>query len=372
MPCQGCFATGRDLKLRYYRRVTAMLFVDQIHAVGGYLCRSCRWKQFGRHFAHTLFFGWWGVFALLFRNPFAIVTNIWALFAPPLGAGELRALNVNELRAGAAESDHQAPREQKLADAYMNMPSWFETLDDNDINVVLTDRDLYADLGLQHTATAADIKTAYRIQVKRHHPDAASADGHERMVHINGAYQVLSDERLRHAYDRADELVAWLTTVRDGDVDDWAENDPMAGYDWGCRACQAAFTEYDEVYEHVVSEHPDEDPVAIVAELEDGVETGLKTIYVCRLCGSRELMLHEFVAHLSHEHPDVGLDAAVDFEYIDMTVDDGDEESRPQHDRWRCKTCEQIFDSYDAAVSHADSAHPERVAVDIRNAVEAI
>jgi hypothetical protein len=83
-------------------------------------------------------------------------------------------------------------------------------------------------------------------------------------------------------------------------------------------------------------------------------------------------MLHEFVAHLNHEHPDVDLDAAVDFEYVDLTVDNDDEDSRPRPDGWRCKTCERIFDSYDAAVSHADGAHPERVTVDIRNAVEAI
>src|SRR3954454_21356100 len=116
MPCQGCFETGHDLKLRYYRRVTAMLFVDQINATVGYFCRQCRWKHFGRNLGHTLVLGWWGIFAAAFRNTFAILTNLWALFASPVGAAGLGALNVNELRAGATESAEQRRHKEKLAE----------------------------------------------------------------------------------------------------------------------------------------------------------------------------------------------------------------------------------------------------------------
>ena len=83
-------------------------------------------------------------------------------------------------------------------------------------------------------------------------------------------------------------------------------------------------------------------------------------------------MLHEFVAHLNAEHPGVNIEAAIDFEYVDLTADDDDEDSLAAGEHWRCKTCEQVFDAFDAAVSQVDSAHPDRVAVDVRNAVEAI
>ncbi len=52
-------------------------------------------------------------------------------------------------------------------------------------------RDPYAVLGVAPTATAAEIKAAYRALVKRHHPDAGGDD--ERIVALNAAW-----EELRH------------------------------------------------------------------------------------------------------------------------------------------------------------------------------
>src|SRR5262245_1697611 len=103
MPCQGCFETSRPLKLRYYRRGVGMVFADQTYATAGYFCGSCARRQFGKHMGLTLLLGWWGLVALLFRNPYAIVTNVWALFAAPFGAGHLGAMNINEIRADARE-----------------------------------------------------------------------------------------------------------------------------------------------------------------------------------------------------------------------------------------------------------------------------
>ena len=53
------------------------------------------------------------------------------------------------------------------------------------------DRDPYAVLGVAPTATAAEIKAAYRALVKRHHPDAGGDD--ERILALNAAW-----EELRH------------------------------------------------------------------------------------------------------------------------------------------------------------------------------
>jgi hypothetical protein len=77
------------------------VIVDRIEWKTGYLCAGCRKRQFFSYLGQTLVTGWWGLIALLFRNPFAIVSNVWALFAAPLGAGRLGAIHVDDLRASA-------------------------------------------------------------------------------------------------------------------------------------------------------------------------------------------------------------------------------------------------------------------------------
>ncbi len=366
MPCQDCLQNDRDLKLRYYRRVTAMLFVDHIHGAAGYFCASCRRRQFGRHFGLTLLLGWWGIFAFWLRNPYAILVNLWALFAPPFGAANFGAINVNEIRADAGE-------DQRLEDLYMQMPSWFARLDESELDLILTERDYYGLLRVSRTASSEEVKTAWRGQVKRHHPDTATAPGaHERMVEINDAYKVLGDERLRHAYDHRDELVAFLEQVRGSDVD---LHDEGAGddYAWGCRICRTSFADYDELLDHARSEHPGEDLLGIVVELEDGNESPLRTIYVCKDCGHTEFLPHDIAEHIVGAH---GLDEwsdHVDYELFTLDDADGDEGdnagTRGDH-RWRCKACGETFDDYDGAIAHADRMHPDRVAIDVRNAVE--
>jgi DnaJ-like protein len=313
MPCQGCLEVGRPLKLRYYRHVVGMAFADRIYGTAGYFCASCRHRQFGKHLGLTLLLGWWGMIALWFRNPYAIVTNLWALAAPPFDAGRLGAMNVNEIRADARE-------QQRLADVYTSMPSWFEHIEEDEIELILTDRDYYTTLRIERTAGHHEIKTAWREQVKLHHPDTAGAGSHDRMVEINDAYKVLGDQRLRHAYDHQNELLAFLGELRDIDGD--GEPD-LAGYDYGCGLCRSAFPNFDEFADHVDAEHPHTDYQDALVELRDGVP---------------------------------------------VVIDDDREPTGSVG--WRCKLCREVFDDYDAALAHADRAHPERVAIDVRTAVE--
>jgi cation transport ATPase len=60
--------------------------------------------------------------------------------------------------------------------------------------------DYYATLGLKPTATAADIKAAYRAAAKRAHPDAGGSA--EAMRRVNEAHRVLADPAARADYDR--------------------------------------------------------------------------------------------------------------------------------------------------------------------------
>lgn len=61
----------------------------------------------------------------------------------------------------------------------------------------------YAVLGVHPSASAAEIREAYRDLARRYHPDrnAASAAGADRMPQVNEAYRVLSDPARRAVYD---------------------------------------------------------------------------------------------------------------------------------------------------------------------------
>lgn len=61
----------------------------------------------------------------------------------------------------------------------------------------------YATLGLDHDCTPAQVRAAYRILAKQHHPDLNPNSGHalRRTQALNAAYETLSDPERRQAYD---------------------------------------------------------------------------------------------------------------------------------------------------------------------------
>jgi molecular chaperone DnaJ len=65
-----------------------------------------------------------------------------------------------------------------------------------------TERDFYMILGVERTASDAEIKRAYRKLAQQWHPDVNADPGaHDRFTEINEAYQVLSDPDRRGRYD---------------------------------------------------------------------------------------------------------------------------------------------------------------------------
>ena len=64
-------------------------------------------------------------------------------------------------------------------------------------------RDYYEVLGVSKTASAAEIKSAYRKMALKYHPDRNKETGAEdRFKEINEAYQVLSDPKKKQTYDQ--------------------------------------------------------------------------------------------------------------------------------------------------------------------------
>lgn len=67
----------------------------------------------------------------------------------------------------------------------------------------MSERDYYEVLGVPRTASADDIKQAFRRLARQYHPDVSSdPDAEEKFKEINEAYGVLSDPEKRARYDR--------------------------------------------------------------------------------------------------------------------------------------------------------------------------
>jgi DnaJ-class molecular chaperone len=64
--------------------------------------------------------------------------------------------------------------------------------------------DHYAILGVGRRCTAEEIRVAYRLAAKQHHPDlnGHSHEATERARQINAAHEILGDPQKRRAYDR--------------------------------------------------------------------------------------------------------------------------------------------------------------------------
>ncbi|HEY7822824.1 MAG TPA: DnaJ domain-containing protein, partial [Acidimicrobiia bacterium] len=72
------------------------------------------------------------------------------------------------------------------------------------------DKNFYKVLGISETATAEEVKKAYRKLAQTHHPDANPDDpeAEQKFKEISEAYAILSDPEQRKEYDQVRRLAS--------------------------------------------------------------------------------------------------------------------------------------------------------------------
>lgn len=83
-------------------------------------------------------------------------------------------------------------------------------------------KDLYAILGVDQTATEAEIKSAYRKSALKFHPDkqssksdAEKAEAEASFKAVNEAYEILSNPETKEKYDNGESLFLLLLLLWD-------------------------------------------------------------------------------------------------------------------------------------------------------------
>jgi curved DNA-binding protein len=102
------------------------------------------------------------------------------------------------------------------------------------------DRDLYEILGISRTASAAEIKSAYRKLAKKYHPDMNPGDkaAEERFKEVTAAAEVLTDPKKRSLYDEfgADSLRSGFDPAKAAEYRQWKRHGAPQGampFDFG-------------------------------------------------------------------------------------------------------------------------------------------
>ena len=96
-------------------------------------------------------------------------------------------------------------------------------------------RDYYATLGVAKTASAKEIKQAFRRLARKHHPDVNPGNGgaETKFKEINEAYEVLGDAEKRRKYDELGANWKAYEQAEQAGYDPRAGGGPFGGWSGG-------------------------------------------------------------------------------------------------------------------------------------------
>ena len=118
--------------------------------------------------------------------------------------------------------------------------------------------DLYHVLGVPRTASADEIKKAYRKLALKYHPDQNPGNkvAEDKFKEINAAYSVLGDEQKRAQYDRYGSADAYASSSSRGSSAGTGTytNDPF--WDWFTQQTTASSNETHYTYKWSASDNP--------------------------------------------------------------------------------------------------------------------
>ncbi len=118
-------------------------------------------------------------------------------------------------------------------------------------------KSLYETLGVSESATAAEIKKAYRKLARKYHPDICKKpDCEEKFKEINAAYEVLSDEEKRKQYDQFGDAMFGNQSFQDFyksqgsnvDLDEILRNIFGGGFSGGTRRSSGGFGGFEDMF----------------------------------------------------------------------------------------------------------------------------
>ncbi len=207
--CPICGRLDAQIVFRGWTRLLSLIVWAREMRLGAYLCVDCARRSTAKNLAFTGVLGWWSLPSLFFYAPRATYHNwraIWNAPGNPLAWGAFSASEMAaSIRAGhdSAEGDNRW-----LEDELSSSP--FAALTQRQGAIVFAAEHLYETLQTDLSASAEEIRAAYVRQAKLLHPDLRPDDpsAAAAMVHLNLAWEILREPKLRVAYD-------WLCEHRD-------------------------------------------------------------------------------------------------------------------------------------------------------------